>query len=44
MLHVVRRYQAACYLTHLFLACWPDGNAARTAVDDRTPYLEAGSL
>ena len=44
LLNVVRRYQTACYETHLFLVCWPDGDAARTALDGRVPYLEAGSL
>jgi hypothetical protein len=44
LLRVARRYQAACYVTHLFLVCWPDGEEARVAVDDRAPYLEAGSL
>jgi hypothetical protein len=44
LLPKVRCYQAACYLTHLFLVCWPDGEAARVAVDGRAPYLEAGSL
>jgi hypothetical protein len=44
LLRVAQRYQAACYVTHLFLACWPDGEAARGALDDRIPYLEAGSL
>jgi hypothetical protein len=44
LLHVAQRYQAACYVTHLFLVCWPNGVAARTAVDRRVPYLEAGSL
>jgi hypothetical protein len=44
LLRVARRYQTACYVTHLFLVCWPDGEAARGAVDDRVAYLEAGSL
>jgi hypothetical protein len=44
LLRVLRRYQAACYRTHLFLVCWPDGEQARVGVDDRAPYLEAGSL
>jgi hypothetical protein len=44
LLRVARRYQAACYLTHLFLVCWADGEEARAAVDARAPYLEAGSL
>jgi hypothetical protein len=44
LLGVVRRFQTACYETHLFLVCWPDGDAARLALDGRVPYLEAGSL
>jgi hypothetical protein len=44
LLRVAQRHQAACYVTHLFLACWPDGDDARAAVDGRVPYLEAGSL
>jgi hypothetical protein len=44
LLRVAQRYQAACYATHLFLACWPDGEEARAEVDGRVPYLEAGSL
>jgi hypothetical protein len=44
LLRVAQRYQAACYATHLFLVCWPDGEAARGAVDARVAYLEAGSL
>jgi hypothetical protein len=44
LLRVARRYRAACYVTHLFLVCWPDGEEARAGVDGRPPYLEAGSL
>ncbi len=44
LLGVAQRYQAACYLTHLFLVCWADGEAARAALEGRTPFLEAGSL
>jgi hypothetical protein len=44
LLRLARRHQAACYVTRVFLACWPDGEAARAALDDRPPYLEAGSL
>jgi hypothetical protein len=44
LLRVARRFQATCYTTHLFLACWPEGESARAALDDRVPYLEAGSL
>ena len=44
LLRVAQRYQAACYVTHLFLVCWRDGEEARIALDGRAPYLEAGSL
>ena len=44
LMRVLKRYQAACYVTHLFVVCWPDGEEARLAVDGRVPYLEAGSL
>jgi hypothetical protein len=44
LLRVTQRCQAACYVTRLFLVCWPDGEETRVAVDSRTPYLEAGSL
>jgi hypothetical protein len=44
LLQVARRRQAACYLTRLFLVCWPDGDQSRGALDGRAPYLEAGSL
>jgi hypothetical protein len=44
LLRVAQRYQAACYVTHLFLVCWPGGEDARAALDGRVPYLEAGSL
>jgi hypothetical protein len=44
LLRVAQRYRAECYVTHLFLVCWPDGEEARVAVDGRVPYLEAGSL
>ena len=44
LLRVAQRYQAACYATHVFLVSWPDGEAARAAVDGRALYLEAGSL
>ena len=44
LLAVARRFQAACYTSLLFLVCWPDGDAARLALDGRTEYLELGSL
>lgn len=44
LLPIARRYQAACYTTNLYLVCWEDGDALRMSLDDRTPYLELGSL
>jgi hypothetical protein len=44
LLRVARRYQGACYRTRLYLVCWPDGEGIRKSIDDRAPYLEAGSL
>jgi hypothetical protein len=44
LLPVAQRYQTTCYVTHLFVVCWKDGEEARAAVDSRAPYLEAGSL
>lgn len=44
LLGVARRHRATCYTTHLYYACWPAGESARKALDDRPPYLELGSL
>jgi hypothetical protein len=44
LLGIVRRRAAACYTTHLYLVCWPDGDVQRAALDGRPPYLELGSL
>jgi hypothetical protein len=44
LLPAARRYEAVIYKTHVFLACWPDGEAARAELDGRVLYLEAGSL
>jgi hypothetical protein len=44
LLPFAKRYQGACYVTRLFLVCWPDGDELRNALDGRAPYLEAGSL
>jgi hypothetical protein len=44
LLAVARRFQSACYTSLLFLVCWPDGDAARLALDGRPEYLELGSL
>ncbi len=30
LLRVAKRYEAACYVTHVFLVCWRDGEEART--------------
>jgi hypothetical protein len=44
LLAVALPFQAACYTSLLFLVCWPDGDAARLALDGRPEYLELGSL
>ena len=44
LLPLVQRDQAACYTTHLFVACWTDGEGGRARLDGRVPYLELGSL
>jgi len=44
LLSIARRYQSACYTTHLYLVCWEDGEALRATLDGRPPYLELGSL
>ena len=44
LLPIVRRFQSACYTSLLYLVCWPDGDAARMALDGRPIYLELGSL
>jgi hypothetical protein len=44
LLRLIPRGQAACYTTHLFVACWADGEGVRSRLDGRVPYLELGSL
>ena len=44
LLPLVRRFQAACYKTQLFVVCWADGESSRARLDGRVPYLELGSL
>lgn len=44
LLSVARRYQIATYTTRLYVVCWQDGDNSRLEIDDRAPYLEAGSL
>jgi hypothetical protein len=44
LLSIARRFESACYTSLLFLVCWPDGEAARLALDGRAVYLELGSL
>jgi hypothetical protein len=44
LLQAAQRFQWTSYRTKLFLVSWPDGDAARSALDDRPFYLEAGSL
>jgi hypothetical protein len=43
LLRVAQHYQAACYVTHLFLVCWADESYCGL-LDGRVPYLELGSL
>ncbi len=44
LLPAARRLQSDCYTSRLFLVCWPDGDAARLALDGLAEYLELGSL
>lgn len=44
LLAVARRWQSVRYSTHLYLACWADGEALRRSLDGRPPYLELGCL
>lgn len=44
LLGLVRRFAVAEYVTRLFVVCWEDGEALRSQLDGRVPYLEAGSL
>jgi hypothetical protein len=44
LLPAARRFHAVTYETHVFIVCWPDGEAARAELDGRVPYLELGSL
>lgn len=41
---VLREYRARCYTTHVYLACWEDGDSLRRSLDGRPLYLELGSL
>ena len=43
LLRVAQRYQAACYVTKLFLVSWAD-ESCRGLQNGRIPYLELGSL
>jgi hypothetical protein len=44
LLAAVRRWEATWYTTRLYLACWNDGEALRSGLDGRPPYLELGCL
>jgi len=44
LLQVPRRLAIACYVTLLYLVCWPDGEAQLRALDNRPAYLELGTL
>jgi hypothetical protein len=39
-----RNRSRAAYVTQMFHVCWDDGNALRMSLDERTPYLELGTL
>jgi hypothetical protein len=44
LLAAVRRHPAVWYTTNLYLVCWQDGERFRRSLDDRSTYLELGSL
>lgn len=44
LLPMLRSYSAREYTTRLYLVCWDDGDALRSSLDDRPPYLELGCL
>ena len=44
LLPAARRLRGRIYAGRLYLACWDDGEELRKSLDDRTPYLELGSM
>jgi len=44
LLAAARRWEATWYTTRLYLVCWNDGEALRSGLDGRPPYLELGCL
>ncbi len=44
LLPVLQDYQADCYTTQVYVACWEDGEILRRSLDGRPLYLELGSL
>jgi hypothetical protein len=44
LLSAARRWRATWYTTRLYLVCWDDGEALRSGLDGRPPYLELGCL
>lgn len=44
LLETARKIATHEYCTHLFLACWADGEALVNSLDDRPVYLELGCL
>ncbi|MBN2120778.1 MAG: hypothetical protein JW734_06975 [Candidatus Omnitrophica bacterium] len=44
LLAALRGYYCIKYTTDLYIVCWPDGESAFSQLDNRTPYLEVGTL
>jgi hypothetical protein len=44
LLPAARKLGGRTYAGRLYLACWEDGEELRQSLDDRTPYLELGSM
>ncbi len=44
LLPAIRARQVTSYITRLYYVSWEDGAKLRAALDDRSPYLELGSL
>ena len=41
---ILRSQSVAFYATRLYYVCWDDGDRLRLTLDNRTPYLELGTL
>jgi hypothetical protein len=44
LLGAARHWRATWYTTRLYLVCWDNGEALRSGLDGRPPYLELGCL